>query len=77
MSTMQAIQAATGWAAECVGLGKETGTIEKGKFADLIVIDGDPLASISVLRDLEKLMLVMKGGEAYVDQLAAGTPQPV
>lgn len=77
MSTMQAIQAATGWAAECVGLGKETGTIEKGKFADLIVIDGDPLANISVLRDLENLMLVMKGGEAYVDQLAAGTPQPV
>jgi imidazolonepropionase-like amidohydrolase len=77
MSTMQAIQAATGWAAECVGLAKEIGTIERGKFADLIVIDGDPLANISVLRDLEKLMLVMKGGEAYVDQLAAGAPQPV
>jgi imidazolonepropionase-like amidohydrolase len=77
MSTMQAIQAATGWAAECVGLEKEIGTIEKGKLADLLVIDGDPLANISVLRDLERLMLVMKGGETYVDQLSAGMPQPV
>ena len=77
MSPMQAIQAATGWAADCVGLEKDIGTIEKGKFADLIVIDGDPLADISVLRDLQKLMLVMKGGEAYVDQLSAGRPQPV
>jgi imidazolonepropionase-like amidohydrolase len=77
MSTMQAIQAATGWAAECVGLEKEIGTIEKGKLADLLVIDGDPLANISLLRDLERLMLVMKGGETYVDLLSAGLPQPV
>ena len=74
---MQAIQAATGWAAECVGLGSEIGTITKGKLADLLVIDGDPLGNIGVLRDQEKIKLVMKGGEVYVDQLPALVPEPV
>ena len=43
LTPMQAIQTATGWAAECVGLGKEIGTIEKGKQADLLAVAGDPL----------------------------------
>ena len=77
MSSMQAIQAATGWAAECVGLGKDIGTIEKGKMADLLVVDGDPLADVSVLRDTDRLMMVMKGGTAFIDQLPVGQPQPV
>ena len=38
LSPMQAIQTATGWAAECVGLGNEIGTIEKGKQADLLAV---------------------------------------
>ena len=76
MSPMQAIQAATGWAAECCGLGSETGTIAAGKYADLLVVDGNPLDNISVLRDQEKLMLVMKGGSAYLDQLPVGQPLP-
>ncbi len=77
MSPMVAIQAATGWAAECVGLGREIGTIEKGKLADLLVVDGDPLSNISVLRDHDRLMMVMKGGTAFIDQLPVGQPQPV
>ena len=77
MTPMQGIQAATGWAAECVGLGSEIGTIAKGKLADLLVIDGDPLSDISVLRDQEKIKLVMKGGEVYLDQLPAPVPEPV
>ena len=71
MSNMQAIQAATGWAAECVELEKDIGTLEAGKLADLLVIDGDPLRDIAVLRDREKIKVVMKGGEAYVNNLAA------
>ncbi len=74
---MQAIQAATGWAAECVGMEKEIGTIKEGKLADLLVVDGDPLRDIAVLRDREKIKLVMKGGEAYINELPAGVPQPV
>src|SRR5919106_319128 len=65
LTPLQAIPAATGWAAECVGLEREIGTIEKGKLADLLVIDGDPLRNIGVLRDQDKIKLVMKGGEGY------------
>jgi imidazolonepropionase-like amidohydrolase len=74
---MQAIQAATGWAAECVGLEKEIGTVAVGKLADLLVVDGDPLHDIKVLRDKERIKLVMKGGQAYVNRLPVKTPQPV
>jgi imidazolonepropionase-like amidohydrolase len=71
MSNMQAIQAATGWAAECVEMEKDIGTLEVGKLADLLVIDGDPLRDITVLRDREKIKVVMKGGDAYVNNLSA------
>ena len=75
MTPMQAIQAATGWAAECCGLDRELGTIEAGKLADLLVVEGDPLRDIGVLRQRERIKLVMKGGEAFVDRLAPRTPQ--
>ena len=77
MSNMQALQAATGWAAECVGLDKDIGTLEPGKLADLLVLDGDPLVDIGVLRNRERLKLVMKGGEVSVNNLPASVPQPV
>ena len=64
LSPMQAIQAATSWAAECCGREAELGTVAKGKLADLVVVDGDPLADIAVLRDPAKIRLVLKGGEA-------------
>ena len=71
LSPMQAIQTATGWAAECIGLGKEIGTVEKGKQADLLAVSGDPLKSVSVLRDKEAIKLVMRAGVAYVDKVPA------
>jgi imidazolonepropionase-like amidohydrolase len=77
MSTMQAIQAATGWAAECVGLEKEIGTIEKGKLADLLVLDGDPLNNISIIRNQDRMVVVMKGGQFFVNQLPMGEPLAV
>ena len=77
LSPMQAIQTATGWAAECIGLDKEIGTVEKGKQADLLAVAGDPLKSVSVLRDKEAIKLVMKGGVAYVDKLPAKAPVAV
>jgi imidazolonepropionase-like amidohydrolase len=76
MSNMLAIQSATGYAAECCGIGKEVGTIAAGKQADVLVVDGDPLQNISVLRDRERLLLIMKGGEAYSNRLAARELQP-
>ena len=77
MSTMQAIQAATGWAAECVGLQTDIGTLTPGRYADLLVVDGDPVRDIGVLRDQNRFKLVMKGGEAIVDNIPAPALQPV
>ena len=74
MPNMQAIQACTGWAAECVGLDQDIGTVTRGKYADLLVIDGDPLHNIEALRQPDGIKLVMKGGETVVDKLAVREP---
>ncbi len=49
------------------------GTVEEGKCADLLVVDGDPLADIAILQDRSKLALVMKDGKVMVNTL--GLPQ--
>ena len=60
--------AATGTAAQCLGQEKELGTVEKGKLADLVVVDGDPLQDIRVLLDKERIKMVIKGGHVYADR---------
>lgn len=62
MTPMQALQAATSRAAECLGLEQEIGTIEKGKWADLVLVDGDPLRDVRVLQDVRRIKQVIKGG---------------
>jgi len=62
MTPMQAIQAATISAATLIGKPEEFGSIHAGKFADLIAVDGDPIADI---RQLEHVTLVMKQGVVY------------
>ena len=62
LTPMQAIQAATGWAAECLGLERELGTIEKARRADLVVVAGDPLADVRVLQAADRIRLVVKDG---------------
>jgi len=61
MTSMEAITSATRTAAEACGL-KNTGVIQAGKIADLIVVDGDPLADIKVLQDAGKITTVIKEG---------------
>lgn len=61
--TSDAIVAATKNAAEAMGNGAITGTLEKGKLADIIVVPGNPLEDISRLRDV---VFVMKGGQTVV-----------
>jgi imidazolonepropionase-like amidohydrolase len=72
-SPMEAIVAATKHGSELVRMEAETGTIEPGKFADLLVVDGDPLADIAILQDRAKLAMVMKDGVVMVNTL--GMPQ--
>jgi imidazolonepropionase-like amidohydrolase len=50
-------------------LDAEIGTLEAGKQADLLVVDGDPLADISILRRRESLALVMRSGVGYAGTL--------
>lgn len=68
LTPMEAITAATKTAAEACGLEKEIGTLETGKQADLIVVDGDPLDDIKVLQDLHLIKIVMKGGVIEVNR---------
>jgi imidazolonepropionase-like amidohydrolase len=49
--------------AELLGIDREVGTIEPGKRADLLVVDGDPLENISILQDVSKLVVIMKDGK--------------
>jgi len=60
MSPGQAIQTATVVAAEMMGWQDRIGSIEKGKFADLVAVNGDPLKDIT---ELERVTFVMKGGQ--------------
>ncbi len=65
MSPLDALRAATINGAELTGRANDIGTLEPGKFADLVAVNGDPLTDITVM---EKVVFVMKGGESYVDR---------
>ncbi|MBT5318960.1 MAG: amidohydrolase family protein, partial [Chloroflexi bacterium] len=69
MTPLQAIKAATGTAAECVGLGDQIGTLEVGKLADVVIVDGDMSKNVSLLGDRDNIKMVMKGGDPFVDKL--------
>src|SRR6266536_3557685 len=65
LTPAEAIEVSTRRSAECMGLDAEIGTLEAGKRADLLVVDGDPLTDVSMLRRRESLALVLKGGVGY------------
>jgi len=65
MTPMQAIVASTKTASECVHMAGDVGTLEPGKYADLLVVDGDPLGDISVLQNKDCLSLILKGGQIH------------
>jgi imidazolonepropionase-like amidohydrolase len=68
MTPSQAIRAATANAADLIGRAKDVGTIEAGKYADIIAVNADPLADV---RALEHVDFVMKGGVVYKDTRTA------
>jgi len=65
LSPMEAIVSATRVASETLGLGSRLGTIEPGKLADLLVVEGDPVKDIAVLQRKEQIVVVMKDGQFY------------
>ena len=62
MPPMKAIQAATIEASKLLGSDKDLGTIEAGKYADLVAVPGDPLADIHLMTNVS---FVMKAGVVY------------
>src|SRR5258708_36235592 len=68
MTPVQAIRAVTSSAADLIGRAKDVGTIEPGKYADLIAVTGDTLPDV---RALENVGFVMKGGEGFKDNITA------
>jgi imidazolonepropionase-like amidohydrolase len=68
LTPAQAIRAATSNAADLIGRAKDVGTLEAGKFADVIAVTGDPLQDV---RALENVGFVMKGGVVVKDGIAS------
>jgi len=66
VSPMDAIVAGTKTASHAVGYGDQIGTIEEGKIADIIVVDGDPLENIETLHTEENIKMVLKDGETVI-----------
>jgi imidazolonepropionase-like amidohydrolase len=62
MTPLEAIRSATTRAAELLRMEKKIGTIEAGKFADIIAVEGNPLEQITAL---QRVAFVMKEGKVY------------
>jgi imidazolonepropionase-like amidohydrolase len=70
LTPLEVITCATKTGAEIMGRAKDFGTLEVGKLADVLVVDSDVLADISVLEDRSHFVAVMQGGIVKAGQLA-------
>ena len=69
MSPMEAIVSATSLGGQIMGMPDELGLLKEGYLADLLLVDGDPSADITVLQDTSKLEVIMKNGALYKNAL--------
>jgi imidazolonepropionase-like amidohydrolase len=65
MKPMEVLLSATRVNAEIFRMENEIGTVEPGKYADLIAVKGNPLKDLRVFQNQDNLHLIMKGGSAY------------
>ena len=70
MNPMEAILASTAAAARLIGIHDTVGTLTRGRQADLVILDGNPLKQIEILRDRSKIMGVMQAGKFVAGPLA-------
>jgi imidazolonepropionase-like amidohydrolase len=68
MTPMEAILSATSVGAHLLDMADLVGSIEPDKLADILIVDGDPLGDICVLRDMDRIKMVIKGGEVVVQR---------
>jgi len=65
MSNMEALLAATAYGGPIMRMGDVLGQVREGYLADILLVDGDPLADITVLQDRKRILAVMKDGEFH------------
>jgi imidazolonepropionase-like amidohydrolase len=78
LSPLEGVRAATFGSATALGLSSEVGTVTAGAVADLLVIDGDPLADVRMLCDPERVWMVIQGGKVVAGRdRRVSEPAPV
>lgn len=73
VTPLEVLKCATKTGAEIMGRDHEFGTLEAGKLADVLVVDGDVLADISILEDRSRFLAVMQGGVVKAGRLAGNS----
>ena len=69
LTPLEVLRCATKTGAEIMGRGHEFGTLEAGKLADILVVDGDVIADISILEDRSRFVAVIQGGAVQAGQM--------
>ncbi len=77
LTPLEVIKCATKTGAEIMGRAAEFGTLEPGKLADVLIVDGNPVTDIAVLENRAKFIAVMQGGVIKAGQLAKAFPTVV
>src|SRR3954465_14462043 len=62
---MEALLAATRYGADAMMMGSELGQIKEGYLADVLLVDGDPIANVRVLQEKDRLLAIMKDGKFH------------
>lgn len=65
MSPMEAIQAATKYGGQLMGMGHELGLVKEGYLADMLLVDGDPLTDVRILQDKKRIVAIMQDGKFH------------
>ena len=71
LSPLEVLKCATKTGAEIMGRGHDLGTLQAGKLADVLLVDGDPTTDIGVLQDRSRFLAVIQGGVVKAGRMAA------